>query len=348
MIGILNRRIPDFFVKKLRNRSLLRVFFASSLKPLWLNIFNLVFAERPQIETFLSCAVRTPQRWLDTQYQGLVRIMLNKKRGFLGLLMLSFLMLSKPAVSAIEMKLIDFWNDSEPLGVIDVDHTPLQEILQTYVLPDHPSGISRFDYDRVSQEDKEKLQSYLDYLQLLEPRQLNKEEAKAYWVNLYNAATLHMVIDAYTDGRVTRVRARGLPARRWRRDIVKVAMQDMSLDDILNGVIRPLYRDPRTHFALFFCTLGGPDMPTDVLNGENNNELLDTFQEKYLMQSRAVRLDSGELVLSEMFQSYDTDFADSQSSLISYLQQHVPEPVSEAMNGVFDIRFDYDWTLNQP
>ncbi len=273
---------------------------------------------------------------------------MNRKYKLLSLLAIALLLLSRPSVSAIEMKPIEFWDDSEPLSEINVDHTALQEILQAYVISDHPSGISRFDYDRVLDDDKAKLQAYLDYLQLLEPRQLSEAEAKAYWVNLYNAATLNMVIDAYSNGRVTKVQARGLPTRRWRRTIVTVALQDMSLDDILNGVIRPLYRDPRMHFALFFCTLGGPDMPTEVLNGENNNELLDKFQEKYLMQSRAVRLEDGELVLSEIFQNYDTDFADSESALIRYLQQYVPEPVSEAMNGVYDIRFDYDWALNQP
>lgn len=275
-------------------------------------------------------------------------MMLVKKCRLFSLLVIVLMLFSKQATSAIEMELIDFWNDSEPLGVINVDHAPLQEILQTYVVSDHPSGIARFDYESVSEADVEKLENYLDYLQLLEPRQLNKEEAKAFWVNLYNAATLNMVIDAYNSGRVTRVRSRGLPTRRWRRDIVRVALQDMSLDDILNGVIRPIYRDPRIHYALFFCTLGGPDMPTEVLSGENNEELLNKFEKDYLMHSRAVRLDGSELVLSEMFQNYDTDFAETPSALINYLSQHVPEPVGQAMSQVTDIRFEYDWTLNQP
>ena len=273
----------------------------------------------------------------------------GKKYKSVGLLVLVLgALMSGQALAAIEMKLIEFWNDSEPLGVINVDHAPFEEILQKYVDQGHPSGVSRFNYDGVTDDDAAKLQAYVDYLQLLEPRQLNEPEAKAYWINLYNSATLNMVVDAYKNGRVTKVQARGLPARRWRRDIITIAQQDLSLNDILNGVIRPMYRDPRTHFALFFCTLGGPDMPTEVLNGDNNDELLDKFQADYLAQSRAVRIEEGELVLSEMFKDYDTDFADDFPSLISYLQQNVPEPVANAISGVTEVRFEYDWTLNQP
>ncbi len=270
--------------------------------------------------------------------------------GAITLLMLTivFGVCSSSAAAATEMKLIRFWDDSEPSSIIDVDHAPLQEILQKYIVADHPSGISRFNYALVSESDTAKLQQYLEYLQLLEPRQLNEAEAKAYWVNLYNAATLNMVIEAYASGRVNKVKARGLSARRWRRDIVTIAQQDMSLDDILHGVIRPLYKDPRMHYAVFFCTLGGPDMPVEVMNGENNETLLNQFEVAYLNQGRAVRLENGELVLSEMFKTYDTDFASDQYGLVSYLKQHVAPPLADVLDTVSDVRFEYDWTVNAP
>ncbi len=273
--------------------------------------------------------------------------MLGIKNTLISLLVLTALMCSQ-SFAAIEMRMIEFWNDAESASQINVDHSPLQQILQKYVAPDHPSGISRFNYNAVSDSDLFKLQQYLDYLQLLEPRQLRSAEAKAYWVNLYNAATLNMVIQANRDRNVSKVRARGLPARLWRRDIVKVVQQDLSLDDILHGIIRPIYQDHRVHYALFFCTIGGPDMPTEVLDGENNDELLSKLETQYLQQSRAVRLENGELVLSEMFESFDTDFASNRFTLINYFKQHVPEPVAEAISSAVDIRYDYDWMLNAP
>jgi len=47
MIGLLNRRISEFIVEKLRNSWLLRALFASNLKILRPKILNLIFAEVP-------------------------------------------------------------------------------------------------------------------------------------------------------------------------------------------------------------------------------------------------------------------------------------------------------------
>ncbi len=248
--------------------------------------------------------------------------------------------------AAIEKKLIPFWDDHEAASLIDLDHSAFEQILQKYVVSDHPSGIARFDYDSVSDADFSKLSDYLDYLQLMEPRQLSLAEAKAYWLNLHNAATLHMVIETYMDGSVTKVKARGLSARKWRRNIITIAEQKLSLDDILNGVIRPMYNDRRIHYAVFFCTLGGPDMPTTVFNGENNEELLDRFEAEFLSKSRALRIDSGELVVSQMFEDYDTDFATDKFNLISYFKEKAPEPLAETLSPALKVSFEYDWSLN--
>ncbi len=252
------------------------------------------------------------------------------------------------ANAAVKSKLIDFWDDREPRSLIDVDHSAFAEILNTYVSINEGDGTPRFDYKAVSEADIAKLGEYLNYLQLLEPRQLTDPEAKAYWINLYNAATLNMVIEAVQDRNISKVQARGLPARRWRRNIVTIAQQELSLNDILNGVIRPIYKDPRVHYALFFCTLGGPDMPTEVFGGDNNDELLDRLQANYLSQGRAVRFENDELVLSEIFQSYDTDFAPDLPGLITYLKEHVPAATAERLDSDSDVRFEYDWTLNAP
>ncbi len=255
------------------------------------------------------------------------------------------------AHATVEMELNSFWDDREPQSLINVDNTAFREILERYVATDHPSGIARFNYEAFSVSDKAKLEQYLEYLQFLEPRQLNDPEAKAYWINLYNAATLNLMIEEYQDGdtdgfRV--IRSDRIASRPWRRNIITIAQQKLSLEDILNTVIRPMYKDPRVHFALFFCSLGGPNMPTEVFEGENNEELLNKFESEYLSQSRAVRMDQGQLVLSEIFSNFDTDFAPSQSGMIAYLRERVPAPVAEAMNSATSIRYEYDWGLNAP
>ena len=273
-----------------------------------------------------------------------------KIKKWVGCLLFSVcLMVSAGSSATIPMKKIEFWDDSEPSSLIDLDHSAFENLLKKYVITDHPSGIARFNYTSVTQSDFEKLNEYLTYLQFMEPRQLTKAEAKAFWINLYNAATLNMVLQAFIDnGNVSKIMARGLPARRWRRDIVTIAQQEMSLEDILNGVIRPLYKDPRVHYAIFFCALGGPDMPTEVLRGDNNDALLDALEAQYLQQSRAARIEGNELVLSEMFDNYDIDFAPNQGALLNYLRDKVSAEVATSIDSVSDVRFEYDLTVNAP
>jgi len=273
-----------------------------------------------------------------------------RSKNWVGCLIISTLItVSGLAVAAVPMNQIDFWNDSEPSSLIDLDHSAFEDILKKYVASDHPSGISRFNYTAVTQADFAKLNEYLTYLQFMEPRQLSEAEAKAFWINLYNAATLKMVLEAFIDnGSVNKIKARGMPARRWRRDIVTIAQQDMSLEDIMHGVIRPMYKDPRVHYALFFCTLGGPDMPTEVFKGDNNEELLSALETNYLQENRAVRVEGDQLVLSEIFKEYDTDFAGSQRELLDYLKGKVPEEVSGLIDTATKVRYEYDTTVNAP
>ncbi len=250
--------------------------------------------------------------------------------------------------AAVETRQIEFWNDFEPSSLIDLDHSPFSEILNKYVISDHPSGIARFNYEAVTEADYAKLERYLDFLQIMEPRQLTQAEAKAYWINLYNAATLRFVVKAVANGRASKIRARGLPARRWRQKIITISEQRLSLEDIMHGVIRPMYNDRRVHYALFFCTLGGADMPKEAFDGDNNEALLTSLETSFLQHSRAVRIEGDSLMLSEIFKQYDTDFATNRRDLIEYLKQRVPDPVAQAMSGVNRIRYDYDETVNAP
>ncbi len=254
-------------------------------------------------------------------------------------------------MAAVPMKLIKFWNDVEPESLINVAHSAFKEVLTAYISDQHPSGIARFNFNAVSASDRTKLESYLDYLQLLEPRQLNEGQAKAYWVNIYNAATLKMMLDAYEDDRVSSIRdARTgvFSARPWKRKLVTISQQKMSLDDIHNGVLRPMYKDHRIHFALFFFSLGGPDVSATILEGENNEEVLNALEKNYMSHYRAARLNGSELVLSGLFETYDTDFADDFDSLLQYIAQHVPEEISAAFPNISDTRYEYDWGINTP
>ena len=121
----------------------------------------------------------------------------------------------------------------------------------------------------MTEQDKQAIEAYLDYLQSRDPRQLNHERKKAYWMNLYNAAIIAIVLNEQPEDTIRDV------AGIWRKKRFVVTKQEMSLNDIEHGVIRPLYNDPRVHFGFTPATIGSGNILPTAFTGQNIEELLD-------------------------------------------------------------------------
>ncbi len=256
------------------------------------------------------------------------------------------------AQAPVEAKSIKFWNDSEPESQINVNHDPWQALLTKYVNDADSSGINRFDYEAVTPVDLQRLVDYLDYLQKLEPRQFNLPEQLAYWVNLYNAKVVELVIQSYDQNdpvsSVRQLRSGVFTPGPWKRETFKIVFQDLSLDDIEHGILRPNFQDFRIHYVLNNASLGCPNLLKTALDGENNEAVLQKAEQDYLNHARAVRIEGGDLVLSALFDWYSVDFADSKQGLLDYLKAKVAPELAEAISADATTRFDYDWSLNKP
>ena len=263
---------------------------------------------------------------------------------------LSMLSMTVAAQVAFEpdAKELKFWNDHEPDSGMQVNHEPWQELLNKYVNDAHPSGINRFDYSAVSNVDRQALKDYLEYLQLLEPRQLNLEEAKAYWLNLYNAILVDNIVDVVQSTPIKSVREIKSGAFRawpWTRDAVEILFKRLSLNEIEHNIIRPIYQDPRVHYVLAKGSLGGGGLLKTAFNGENNEVLLKQAEKKFLNHSRAISISAnGSVQLSAIFEWYASDFAASNAELMAYFAEHVTYDIPQTKK----IKYQYDWTLNRP
>ncbi|GHA03458.1 DUF547 domain-containing protein [Arenicella chitinivorans] len=251
-----------------------------------------------------------------------------------------------------ESKSIEFWDDYEERSLINVNHDPWQAILNRYLDDTHPSGINRFDYAGVTEVDLQRLADYLDYLQLLEPRQLNRSEQLAYWINLYNAKTVEIVIRSYQNGdevsSIRQIRSGVFTAGPWERESVKISQQDLSLDNIEHGILRPHWQDHRLHFVLNCASLGCPNLLKTAFDGDNNEALLNGAEQAFMQHPRAARIENGQLVLSSLFDWYGKDFADDEAGMLAYLRKHVSPEVAGAIGAAGGPEFEYDWDLNKP
>lgn len=277
----------------------------------------------------------------------------TKRQGKVWVNVLVFLALScayAPIVSAApKAELIKFWDDSEALSIMQVDHSAWQDILTAYVDDQHPSGVNRFNYASVTPSDSAKLKNYLSYLQKLEPRQLNSEEAKAFWINMYNAILVDKIVDAYESGSrraINRLMNGGVESRALSRDAAELLMQEISLNDIQHGILRPIWKDPRVHFALSTGALSGANIQKAAFNGANNEALLEKAKAEFMQHPRAVRVEDNSLVLNSVFEWYAADFGDNKSAVLAYIRENTSDTMRQAMDGLSRISFDYNWDLN--
>ena len=259
------------------------------------------------------------------------------------------LVLNQNAWAAPGLEKIEFWDARDNQSTQVVDHSAWQDLLNVYLNDQHPSGVNRFNYKAVSKEDDKKLDKYLDYLQSMNPKQLNSKEQFAYWVNLYNAKTVDYIIRGVQKNNIEsikEIRSLLVVPGPWKRKDLKIQGKKVSLDDIEHGILRPIWLDHRIHFAVNCASIGCPNLMKTAFTSENTETLLEYAQESFLKHPRAVKYENGTLVLTSLMDWYGADFADSKSELLDYLSDHVSEDLLDVFVNDPPIKYEYDWKLN--
>ena len=265
------------------------------------------------------------------------------------------ILLAGIATAQQKPRLIPAWGASDESSAARIDHSAWQETLDRYLL-DHSSGINRFDYAalKASREDTARLVGYLASLQSLDPREYSRAEQKAYWINLYNALTVRVVLDAYPVSSIRRISNSLLGglilSGPWKDVCAKVAGLDLTLDDIEHGILRPIYRDSRIHYGVNCASLGCPNLVGTAFTAANTESLLDAGAREYVNHPRGVDfVDEDFIVISSVYSWFVEDFGGSEAGVIEHLTQYAEEELARRLRS-FDgsVDYEYDWDLNQP
>ena len=265
----------------------------------------------------------------------------------LGLVLIACFSLSIDA--APKKKALDFWLPHDVQNTTPVDHSPWQRLLDKYLIGDHSSGINRFRYSKVAAEDKTKLQSYIKSLAARNPRTLSRPEQMAYWINLYNALTVKLIVDNYPVESIKNLGKGFFSFGPWDDDIVEIEQQKLTLNHIEHGILRPIFNDPRIHYAVNCASLGCPNLSARAFTAENLESLLTYAAKTYVNHPRGVSLKDNKLVISSIYHWFKEDFGDSQQALIDHLVKYAqPELQTKLRRYRGGIKHEYDWKLNKP
>jgi len=249
--------------------------------------------------------------------------------------------------AAPESKLIEYWNVSNEQNRRILSHDTWQEILDAYLVPNAKDGVNLFDYAAVSKADKKKLADYIARLESLDPRSLEKREQFSYWVNLYNALTVKVVLDEYPVDSIKEIRSFSSLFGPWDKNYLKIADKKLSLNDIEHGILRPIWEDPRIHFVVNCASIGCPNLEAKAFTSDNSKVLMEKAASEFINNKRGVDVTLNRVVLSSIFDWYSGDFGEDESEVLEYIAEYYRGPNSKLLESIEKIEYQYDWQLNE-
>lgn len=174
-----------------------------------------------------------------------------------------------------------------------VDHSRLEPVL---------SELGREAIPRLPGVDGD-LAEYLALMEEVDPDGLSRQEAMAFWINVYNAAALRL---AATTARAAAPSVLGVPGA-FTRPVVRVAGENLSLDNIEHGKIRR-FKDPRVHGGLVCGSVSCPSLPRAPFGGDVGPQLDDRMRR--FLREGALRGEVGgdQVKLSPVFSWFGGDF----------------------------------------
>jgi hypothetical protein len=261
---------------------------------------------------------------ITTQYD---KAIFGKRLLFALVLTVSVSLWLHTAAAAPSPDLWPRWQANQPASTLTIDHSPWDKLLKKYLVTNHPSGINRFRYRDVSPEDRKSLAEYLGHMQQVMVSSLNQKEQQVYWINLYNALTVQVILDHYPVKSIMDINiSPGLFSRGpWDAKLLKIEGEEVSLNDIEHRILRPIHHDNRLHYALNCASLGCPNLQPTAYTTANLEHLLVQGATEYINHPRGVREVDGKLQVSSIYKWFQVDFGDSEQGVIRHLLQYLDQ-----------------------
>ncbi len=262
---------------------------------------------------------------------------------------IALVLFAAPATAAPDAILIERWIVHNPDSTVQLDHSQFNKLLKEYRYMG-ADFIARFAYEKVTKEHKGLLDRYLENLQSKEVSSLNKSEQFAFWVNLYNALTISVILDHFPINTIRDINISPgfFSTGPWGAKLATIEGQELSLDDIEHGILRPIWQDPRAHYVLNCASLGCPDLPEQALTSLSLTNTLERAAKTFINHERAVSIDAdGSVIVSSIYHWFSSDFGSTDSQILAHLRQYASPNLLlklQQRSKISDHR--YAWQLN--
>lgn len=220
-------------------------------------------------------------------------------------------------------------------------HALWDSLLNSYV-----DDIGLVDYRGII-KDSLLLNEYLNQLSKNAPNHdWSTDDQLAYWINLYNAATIKLITQHYPIISIKDIGASiQIPFVNtpWQLEFININGENIDLDKIEHGIIRKEFDEPRIHFALVCAAYSCPKLRNEAYQGFTLNLQLNDQAKSFLEDKTKNDISSSQIEISKLFKWYGGDFK-KKTTLIEYLNKYSNVSIDKDAEIEF---MDYDWRLNE-
>lgn len=242
-----------------------------------------------------------------------------------------------------------YWARHDEASIAVIDHDSWQAFLDRYISAD-AAGVNRVDYGAVSADDQAALKRYIADLEAIPIHQYRRTEQLAYWVNLYNAKTVDIVLDHYPVDSIRDIKLGDglIVVGPWGAAVLRVSGRPLSLNNIEHAIIRPVWQDQRIHYALNCAAVGCPNLGRKAYRGDTIDVAMTTAAEAYVNDPRGVHVDDRDRVrISKIYAWFREDFGGEPPAVLRSIARYAMPPLRARLEGRERIdRYAYDWSLN--
>lgn len=233
----------------------------------------------------------------------------------------------------IDVKTVSDQTYEKPQTTSQIDHQAWDKLLKQHVRPNGLVDYKGFTADSIA------LKAYIIYLSEQVPNaNWSTKEQLAYFINVYNANTIKLIIDNYPVPSIKDISATISP---FLKQFIKIGEKSYSLADIEKGILQKM-NEPRIHFAINCASISCPKLLQTAFTAENVDELMDKAAVEFI-NSEKNELNASNPQLSEIFKWYKSDFLQNSPSIVDYINQYATVKI----NANAELNYiQYNWNLN--
>ncbi len=170
----------------------------------------------------------------------------------------------------------------------------------------------------------------------------SENDKKAYWINVYNAFTIKLILDHYPVKSIKDVKE---DMTSWSEmQFIIIKGKNYCLKDIEEKIIFKEFNDKRIIFALCNATASSPQLLNHAYIGDKLDSLLDNQTKTFINDTYKNNLSGSKIEISEVFKWHKDEFGKENTTIIDFINKYANIKLDR---NVKISHMKYNWNINQ-